>query len=141
MAKHGRGRFHPTAPNQVWSIDFVADQPAEGRRFRSLTVLDIYARACLAIESEQRLKGQDVVMVLDRIKAQRGVPRMLHCGNGSESSSHEMDLWAYENGVRMAFSCPGRPTDNVLVESFNGIFRGKCLDAHGFPTLVETRQI
>lgn len=141
VAEHGRERFHPTAPNQIWSMDFVADQLADGRRFRSLTVLDICTRECLAIESEQRLKGQDVVMVLNRIKAQRGVPKMLYCDNGSEFSSQVMDLWAYQNGVRIAFSRPGKPTDNAFVESFNGTFRAECLDAHWFTTLAETRQI
>ena len=122
-------------------MDFVADQLADGRRFRSLTVVDIYTRECLAIESEQRLKGEDVVMVLNRIKIHRGVPKMLHCDNGSEFSSQAMDLWAYQNGVRIAFSRPGKPTDNAFVESFNGTFRAECLDAHWFTTLTEARQI
>ena len=47
VAEHARERFHPTGPNQVWSMDFVADQLADGRRFRSLTVVDIYTRECL----------------------------------------------------------------------------------------------
>jgi putative transposase len=140
-AEHRRERFHPTAPNQIWSMDFVADQLADGRRFRSLTVVDIYTRECLAIEAEQRLKGVDVVMVLNRIKSQRGVPKLLYCDNGSEFSSQAMDLWAYQNGVRIAFSRPGKPTDNAFVESFNGTFRAECLDAHWFTTLTETRQI
>jgi hypothetical protein len=62
VAEHHRERFHPTGPNQVWSMDFVADQLADGRRFRSQTVVDIYTRECLAIKSEQRLKGEDVVL-------------------------------------------------------------------------------
>jgi putative transposase len=141
VAEHRRERFHPTAPNQVWSMDFVADQLADGSRFRSLTVVDIYIRECLAIESEQRLKGEDVVMVLNRIKLQRGVPKMLYCDNGSEFTSQAMDLWAYRNGVRIAFSRPGKPTDNAFVESFNGTFRAECLDAHWFTSLTEARQI
>jgi integrase-like protein len=52
-----------------------------------------------------------------------------------------MDLWAYQNGVRMAFSRPGKPTDNAFVESFNGTFRAECLDAHWFMSLTETQQI
>src|SRR6266567_4150147 len=60
VAEHRRERFHPTAPNQVWSMDFVADQLADGSRFRSLTIVDIYTRESLAIDSEQRLKGEDV---------------------------------------------------------------------------------
>jgi hypothetical protein len=41
----------------------------------SVRVVDIYTRECLAIESEQRLKGEDVVTVLNRIKTQRGVQK------------------------------------------------------------------
>ena len=122
-------------------MDFVADQLADGRRFRSLTIVDIYTRECLAIESEQRLKGEDVVRVLNRTKLQRGVPKMLYCDNGSEFSSQAMDLWAYQNGVRIAFSRLGKPTDNAFVESFNGTFRTECLDAHWFTSLTETQHI
>jgi len=140
-AEHRRERFHPTAPNQVWSMDFVADQLADGRRFRSLTVMDIYTRECLAIEAAQSLKGEDVVRMMNQIKMHRGVPQMLFCDNGAEFTSQAMDLWAYQNGVRMAFSRPGKPTDNAFVESFNGTFRAECLDAHGFPTLTAAREI
>jgi len=52
-----------------------------------------------------------------------------------------MDLWAYQKGVRIAFSRPGKPTDNAFVESFNGTFRAECLDAHWFTTLTETQHI
>lgn len=140
-AEHRRERFHPTAPNQVWSMDFVADQLADGKRFRSLTVVDIYTRECLAIEAEQRMKGEDVVRVLNRIKMHRGVPKMVFCDNGTEFTSQAMDLWAYQNGVRIAFSRPGKPTDNAFVESFNGTFRGECLDAHWFMALTEAQRI
>lgn len=104
-------------------------------------MVDIYTRECLAIESEQRLKGEDVVLVLNRIKIQRGVPKMVCCDNGSEFSSLAMHLWAHQNGARIAFSSPGKPTDNAFVESFNGTFRAECLNAHWFTTLTETRQI
>jgi putative transposase len=141
VAEHRRERFHPTGPNQVWSMDFVADQLADGSRFRSLTVVDIYTRECLAIESGQKLKGEDVVRTLNRIQVNRGAPKMVHCDNGSEFCSQAMDLWAYQHGVRMAFSRPGKPTDNAFVESFNGTFRAECLNAHWFGSLTEARQI
>jgi putative transposase len=141
VAEHRRERFHPTGPNQAWSMDFLADQLADGRRFRSPTVVDIYTRECLAIESAQRLKGEDVVLALNRIKIQRGVPKFLYCDNGSEISSQAMDLWAYRNGVRMAFSRPGKPTNNAIVESFNGTFRAEGLNTHWFTSLTETQQI
>ena len=63
-AMHRRERFRPTAPNEAWSLDFVADQLADGRRFRALTIVDVFTRESLAIEVGQRLKGEDVVRVL-----------------------------------------------------------------------------
>jgi len=83
-------------------------------------VVDIYRRESLAIEPGQSLKGEDVVMVLNRIVLQRGA---LFCDNGSEFASQAMDLWAYRNGVRIDFSGPGKPTDNAFVESLNGTLR------------------
>jgi putative transposase len=65
---------------------------ADGTRFRALTILDVYTRESLAIEAGQRLKGEDVVRVLNRVKQQRGVPKFLFCDNGSEFTSQAMDL-------------------------------------------------
>jgi putative transposase len=122
-------------------LDFIADQLVDGRRFRALTVVDIYTRESLAIEVGQSLKGEDVVMVLNRILLQRAAPKVLFCDNGSEFASQAMDLWAYRNGVRIDFSRPGKPTDNAFVESFNGTLRAECLDAHWFATLAEAKQL
>jgi putative transposase len=119
----------------------VADQLADGRRFRALTVVDIYTRESLAIEAGQSLKGEDVAMVLNRITLQRGSPKVLFYDNGSKFTSQAMDLWAYRNGVRIDFSRPGKPTDNTFVESFNGTFRAECLDVHWFASIGEARQL
>jgi putative transposase len=141
VAEHRRERFHPSGPNQVWSMDFVADPLADGRRFRSLTVVDIYTRECLAIESGQKLKSEEVVRTLNWIKTSRGVPKKIPWDNRSEFCSQAMDLWAYQHGVRMAFSRPGKPTDNPFVELFNGTFRPECLNAHWFSSLTEAQRI
>jgi len=115
----------------------VVDQLLNGRRFRALTVVDVYTRECLAIEVGQSLKGADVVRVLQRTSQERGTPQMLFCDNGSEFTSQVMDLWAYHNQVKIDFSRPGKPTDNAHVESFNGTLRAECLDAHWFSNLPE----
>lgn len=137
---HRQERFRPSGPNQVWALDFVSDQLCDGRRFRSLTIVDIYTRESLAIEVSQSLKGEDVVRVLSRLKEQRGVPKVLFCDNGSEFTGQMMDMWAYRNGVKIDFSRPGKPTDNAYVESFNGSFRDECLDTNWFQSLHEARQ-
>jgi len=138
---HRQERFKPTGPNQVWAMDFVSDQLCDGRRFRSLTVVDIYTRESLAIEAGQSLRGEDVVRVLNRLKLERGVPKILFCDNGSEFTGQMMDLWAYRHGIKIDFSRPGKPTDNAFCESFNGTFRAECLDTNWFQTLPEAKHL
>jgi putative transposase len=102
-------KLKPTAPDQAWSMDFVLDQLQNGARFRSLTIVDVYTREAVAIEVGQSLKGDDVVRTLNRLKQERGVPKVLFCDKGSEFTSHAMDLWAYRNGAKIDFSRPRKP--------------------------------
>ena len=119
----------------------MADQLADGRRFRALTVVDVYTRQSLAIEVGQKLKGDDVVRVLQAICKEEGAPKVLFCDNGTEFTSQVMDLWAYHRGVRIDFSRPGKPTDNAYVESFNGTLCDECLNTHWFTTMAEAKEI
>jgi putative transposase len=121
--------------NQVWSMDFVADALFDGRKLRTLTVVDHYTRESLAIDVGQSLKGEDVVMTLNRIIATRNIPEKIKVDNGSEFIYKAMDRWADEHGVELDFSRPGRPTDNAKIESFNGRFRQECLNQHWFLSL------
>jgi putative transposase len=105
------------------------------------SIVDVYTRESVAIEAGQSLKGEDVVRVLNRAKQQRGVPKFLFCDNGSEFTSQAMDLWAYQNGMKIDFSRPGKPTDNAFIESFNGTFRAECLNAHWFGTRAEAKRL
>jgi putative transposase len=81
-------KVEPTAPDEAWSMDFVSDQLQDGTRFRSLTIVDVYTREAVAIEAGQSLKGDDVVRTLNKLKLERGVPKVLFCDNGSEFTSH-----------------------------------------------------
>ena len=130
---HRRERFQPTGQNHIWSLDFVADQLVDGRRFRALTVVDIFTRESLAIEVGQRLKGEDVVSTLSRIQSERGAPKLLYCDNGSEFTSRILDLWAYRNEVKIDYSRPGKPTDNAYVETFNGTCEPSAWTPTGSP--------
>ena len=49
-AVHREQRRPSTKRNDIWSMDFVADELADGRRFRALTVIDLFTRECLAID-------------------------------------------------------------------------------------------
>jgi putative transposase len=136
-----RATKHPAGgPNDVWGMDFVHDQLADGRKIRALTVIDLFTRECLAIEVGSGLKAQDVVRVMDQLAHSRGLPRRFSCDNGSEFAGGQMDLWAYTNHVQIDFNRRGKPTDNAIVESFNGKFREECLNAHWFQSLQDAKE-
>jgi len=77
---------------------------------------------------------------LERLRFERGLPQRIYCDNGSEFVSAAMDLWAYTNGVILDFSRRGKPTDNAIIESFNGRFREECLNVHRFASLEDAPQ-
>ena len=129
----------PGAPNQLWSMDFVSDALFDGRRLRALTVVDAFTREALAIDVDQGTRGEQVVEAMTRIAAIRGAPRTIRVDNGPEFISKALDRWAYENGVTLDFSRPGKPTDNAFVESFNGRLRDECLNTHLFLSLADAR--
>lgn len=110
-------------------MDFVADQLFDGRTIRALTVVDNYSRQCVAIHVGQSLTGEDVVAVMNHLKiVHLAIPNRIQVDNGREFISKALDLWAYDNGVTLDFSRPGKPTHNRIggppfIESFNGSFR------------------
>jgi putative transposase len=141
MVVHREARCRPTRPNEAWSLDFVHDQLSNGQKLRALTVVDIFSRESLAIEVGQRLRGEHVVEVLNRLVRQRGAPRYLFADNGAEFTGHLVDLWAYHHGTRIDFSRPGKPTDNAFIETFNGSLRDECLNVHWFATIAEAKAL
>jgi putative transposase len=129
------------AANERWSMDFMSDQLADGRKIRTLNVVDDHTRECLAIEVDSSLSGQRVTRVLDRLVAQRGHPRRLLTDNGPEFAGKALARWAYEHCVEHVFIEPGKPVQNAFIESFNGKMRNECLNEHWFTRMAEARQI
>ena len=129
-----------TRMGDCWSMDIVADALFNGQRFRSLTIVDNFSRESLAIVPAQAIKGEDVVRVLEDLKSSERLPTRIKVDNGSEFVSKALDRWAYENGVELDFSRPGKPVDNAFIESFNGSFRDECLNVHWFLSLADAQQ-
>jgi len=138
-AAHRVERPLASRPNESWSMDFVSDALFDGQRLRALTLIDNYTRESLAIEVDRGITGKQVVDVLERIADRRGLPERIFLDNGPEFISKALDLWAYENGVILDFSRPGKPTDNALIESFNGRLRDECLNVNWFLSLEDAK--
>jgi putative transposase len=128
-------------PNQKWSMDFVSDCMASGRRFRILNVVDDYSKECPVVEVDTSLGSQRVVGVLDRLREVRGLPEVITVDNGPEFISKALDEWAYRNSIKLSFIRPGKPMDNAFVESFNGRMRDECLNTNWFLNLNHARQV
>lgn len=131
----------PTAPNQVWAMDFVHDALWSGRRFKSLTIVDTFTKECLSIEVDTSLNGLRVVRVLEDLTDLKGLPDSIRVDNGPEFISKVLDAWAYSKGVKLDFIRPGKPTDNGHIESFNGKFRDGCLNENYFLDLEEAKEV
>lgn len=131
----------PEKPNQRWSMDFVSDQLASGRRFRTFTLVDVFTRECLALEVDSSIGGIRVTRVLDRVCDYRGhYPEVISVDNGPEFSGKALDEWAYRHGVKLAFIRPGKPVENAFIESFNGTFRNECLNDHWFTSIQDAQE-
>ena len=128
-----------TAPNEIWSMDFMHDELFNGDRLRLLTLVDNFTRVSPWIEVDRSIPASRVVEVLDRVAASRGLPKTIQVDNGTEFTSKILDQWAYANGVELDFTRPGKPTDNAFIESFNGRVRQECLNENWFLSLEDAR--
>lgn len=130
----------PSQVNERWSVDFMADQLANGRRFRIVSVIDDHSRECVGQVVDFSISGQRLVELLDFLAETRGLPKTLVCDNGSELTSKAMFFWSRRTGVKLHFIQPGKPTQNAFIESFNSTFREHCLSQYWFASLSDARE-
>jgi putative transposase len=128
-------------PNHVWSYDFVADQTADGKRLRFLTVIDEFTREAIWIECARYLNSHDVVRVLEQLVESRGYPEIIKSDNGPEFVANRIQEWIEKRPVDTYFIEPGSPWQNGHNESFNGVLRDGCLNRWAFMSAREARLI
>jgi putative transposase len=131
----------PQGPNQRWSLDFLSDAFADGRRFRILAIVDDFTRECLALVVDTSLPGLRVARELDAVITRRGRPAMIVSDNGTELTSMTMLRWSQEHGITWHYIAPGKPQQNAFVESFNGRLRDECLIETLFASLAHAREV
>jgi putative transposase len=129
----------PDVPNETWSMNFMADQLANGRSIRTLNVLDDFNREGLCIEVDFSLPAERVVRSLNQIIEWGGKPNTIRVDNGPEYISGKLMEWAEKQGVRLEHIQPGKPQQNAYIERYNRTVRGEWLSQYIFETIEEAQ--
>ena len=128
-------------PNARWSLDFVHDQFACGRRFRVLNIVDDVTRECLAAIPDTSISGRRVARELTDLIVRRGKPGMIVSDNGTEFTANAILTWSKDHEVEWHYIAPGKPMQNGFVESFNGRMRDELLNETLFHGLDHARAL
>jgi putative transposase len=131
--------LRPTAPNLTWSMDFVMDALATGRRIKCLTCVDDFTKECLTITAAFGISGVQVTRILDSIALFRGYPATIRTDQGRSLPAEHLTS-GLMSMVELRLIQPGKPTQNGFIESFNGRFRNECLNEHWFSDIVHARK-
>lgn len=138
-SENGCVRRQATRPHEVWAIDFLMDQTADGRRLKLLPIVDEASRACLSIRVARRLRAQDVIEELERLMVLHGAPAFIRSDNGPEFIAVAVRAFLEEAGVGTLFIEPGAPWQNAYAESFNSRLRDEVLNLEWFASCEEAR--
>jgi putative transposase len=130
----------PQGANQRWSLDFLSDALADGRRFRILAIVDDFTRECLALVADTSLPGLRVVRELNLLVTTRGRPAMCVSDNGTELTGMAILRWTQQTVVEWHYIAPGKPQQNAFIESFNGRLRDELLNETIFTSLAHARE-
>lgn len=125
--------------NQIWSMDFMHDQLADGRRIRLFNVVDDFNREGLGIEVDFSLPAERVTRALDQIIEWRGKPACLRCDNGPELIGKTMLEWAAKRRITLIHTQPGNPQQNAYMERYNRTVRYDWLAQNLFGSLQEVQ--
>lgn len=117
------------------------DPLASGSRVKCLTCVDDFTKECLTITAAFGISGVQVTRILNSITLFRGYPATIRTDQVPEFTCCALDQWAYEHGVELRLSQPGKPTQHGFIRSFNGRFRDECLNENWFNDIVHTRKI
>lgn len=131
----------PDAPNVEWAIDFMSDALVNGKKIRTLNVVDHYNRKCLSIAISTSFPARKVVQIMSRLIVEYGRPQRIRTDNGTEFRSKLFQKWLQDHGIEWSKIQKGKPQQNAIVERFNKTYREDVLDAHLFSTIESARSL
>lgn len=127
--------------NDVWSWDFIFDRTARGKQLKWLGILDEYTRENLSLEVEHNMTSEDVIDILAKLFAERGLPKHIRSDNGPEFIANAIQDWLGKLGVELLYIEPGSPWENAYSESFNSRFRDEFLALEEFENLTVAKTL
>lgn len=130
-----------TTSNEEWALDFVTDSLASQRHLRVLSVVDVFTRECLTLETDTSLGSVRVIRALEQVIGERGkAPQRIRTDNGPEFTSRCFIAWCLDRRIELIHIRPGKPVENAHVESFHGRLREECLNVSWFLNLFDARR-
>jgi putative transposase len=126
----------PNRVNHTWSMDFMSDTLADGRKFRVLLIMDDFNREVLGVEAGLSFPAQRVVRTLGRLEEERGLPKKIRVDNGPEFIAKHFEDFCKDR-VHIHYIQPGKPTQNAYIERLNREFRKDVLNAYWFEGLEQ----
>jgi len=132
--------LQPTRPNITWSLDFMEDRLENGRRFRTLNIIDDYNREVLAIEVDYSFPSAKVVDMVKRVIDWRGKPEEIRSDNGTEFIAKDFSVFCSDSGINHLRIQKGKPMQNGYIERFNRTYREDVLDLHIFENIHQVRE-
>lgn len=127
--------IQPLYPNISWSMDFMSDTLSDGRKVRTLNIIDDYNRECLAIECGLSIPSTRVTRILDWLIEVHGKPMQIRTDNGPEFTSTDYGTWCKRQFIKANYIQPGKPSQNGYIERFNRTYREDVLDAWIFESV------
>lgn len=125
----------PGVVNDTWSIDFMSDSLANGRRFRVINIIDDFNREALLNEAYYSIPATRLVQKIKDVLLHRAKPKRIRTDNGPEFISKVFKDFCEEQEIEIQYIQPGKPAQNAYIERFNRTFREDVLDAYLFESI------
>lgn len=106
-----------------------------GRSMRLLNIVDDFNQEALVMEADTSMPSQRVLRILNQLISWRSITQKIRVDNSSEFISHVFKNWFENKGIEICYTQPGKPTQNTLVERFDGSVRREFFNVHQFKSV------
>ena len=135
-----RPLVQPALMNETWSMDFVEDRLENGRKIRTLNIIDDFNREALAMDVSFSFPAERVITVIEQCIEWRGKPKRIRSDNGTEFIATKTKQFFKNTEIEHIPIQKGKPTQNGFIERFNRSYREGVLDAFILSSIDQARE-